>query len=180
VAGRGVDDATQQPVAHGHVHDPARALDFISRVQMPVFAEQNDADFVRVHVERNAEHIAGKLTTSSKPTPGRPETLAMPVATLVIVPTSRGLSCGVNASRTWLISGKALSKTSEGSQVPYLLALCFGPWFSSGLASYASAVGLRRGPWLDLRFRLGPFRLLLRLQSRIAESLLRPCNSYSS
>ena len=55
-----VDDAPQQSIAHGHVHDPARALDFISRVQMPVFAEQNDADFVRVQVERNAEHIAGK------------------------------------------------------------------------------------------------------------------------
>ena len=55
-----VDDASQQSIAHGHVHDPARALDFISRVQMPVFAEQNDANFVRVHVERNAEHIAGK------------------------------------------------------------------------------------------------------------------------
>jgi hypothetical protein len=27
----------------------------------------------------------------------------MPVATLVMVPTSRGVSCGVNASRTWLI-----------------------------------------------------------------------------
>ena len=41
----------------------------------------------------------GNLTNSSKPTPGRPETLAMPVAMLVIVPTSRGSSCGVKASR---------------------------------------------------------------------------------
>ena len=56
-----IDDASQQSVAHGHVHDPARALDFIARVQMPVFAEQNDADFVLVHVERDAEHTAGKL-----------------------------------------------------------------------------------------------------------------------
>ena len=55
-----VDDAPQQSIAHGHVHDPARALDFISRVEMPVFAEQNDANFIRVHIERNAEHIAGK------------------------------------------------------------------------------------------------------------------------
>ena len=55
-----VDDAPQQSVAHGHVHDPAGALDFIARVQMPVFAEQHDADFVLVHVERDAEHIAGK------------------------------------------------------------------------------------------------------------------------
>ena len=56
-----VDDAPQQSVAHGHVHDPARALDFVARVQMPVFAEQHDADFVLVHVERDAEHAAGKL-----------------------------------------------------------------------------------------------------------------------
>ena len=55
-----VDDAPQQSIAHGHVHDPARALDFISRVEMPVFAEQNDANFVFVHVERDAEQIAGK------------------------------------------------------------------------------------------------------------------------
>ena len=50
----------EQSVAHGHVHHPARALDFIARVEMPVFAEQDDANFVRVHVERNAEQIAGK------------------------------------------------------------------------------------------------------------------------
>ena len=56
-----VDDASQQSVAHGHIHDPARALDFIAGVQMPVVAEQHDADFVLVHVERDAEHIAGKL-----------------------------------------------------------------------------------------------------------------------
>src|ERR1039457_3783361 len=53
----------------------------------------------------------GNLSSSSKPAPGRPETLAMPVATLVIVPTSRGLSCGVNASSTWLIPANALSNT---------------------------------------------------------------------
>ena len=53
----------------------------------------------------------GNVTTSSKPTPGRPDTLAMPVATLVIVPTSRGVSFGVNASRTWLIPANALSKS---------------------------------------------------------------------
>jgi hypothetical protein len=38
---------------------PVRS-DFIARVQMPVFAEQHDADFVLVHVECDAEHIAGK------------------------------------------------------------------------------------------------------------------------
>ena len=56
-----VDDASHQAVAHGHVHDPARALDFVARVQMPVVAEQHDADFVLVHVERDAEHAARKL-----------------------------------------------------------------------------------------------------------------------
>src|ERR1019366_6902423 len=55
-----IDDAPQQSVSHGHVHDPARPLDFIARVEMPVFAEQNDADFVLVHVERDAEHVTGK------------------------------------------------------------------------------------------------------------------------
>ena len=49
----------------------------------------------------------GNFTSSSKPTPGRPETLAMPVETLVIVPTSRGVSCGVNASNVRLIPANA-------------------------------------------------------------------------
>ena len=106
-----IDDAPQQSVAHGHVHDAARALDFIARVQMPVVAEQNHADFVLVHVERDAEHIAGKLHQLLKAHTGKPETLAMPVATLVIVPTSRGASCGVNASRAWPIPANAPSKT---------------------------------------------------------------------
>ena len=30
----------------------------------------------------------------------------MPVETLVIVPTSRGVSCGVKASRAWLDAGE--------------------------------------------------------------------------
>ena len=56
-----VDDAPQQSVAHNHIHHPARALDFIAGVQMPVFAEQHDADFSLVHVERDAEQFAGKF-----------------------------------------------------------------------------------------------------------------------
>jgi hypothetical protein len=36
------------------------AFHFIARVQMPVIAEQNDANFVLVHVECNAEDVAGK------------------------------------------------------------------------------------------------------------------------
>jgi hypothetical protein len=53
----------------------------------------------------------GNFTNSSKPTLGRPETLAMPVAILMIVPTSCGVSCGVKAPRTWLIPANVRSKT---------------------------------------------------------------------
>jgi hypothetical protein len=117
---------------------PVRS-DFIARVQMPVFAEQNDADFVLVHVERDAEHIAGKRHQFIKAHAGKPDTLAMPVATLVIVPTSRGVSCGVKASRTWLIPANALSKTrSGGSQAARSLFGCSFRWrwvFGSGLGS---------------------------------------------
>ena len=56
-----IDDAPQQSVAHDHIHDPARALDLVAGVQMPVFAEQHDADFSLVHVERHADDIAGEL-----------------------------------------------------------------------------------------------------------------------
>jgi hypothetical protein len=35
----------------------------------------------------------------------------MPVAILMIVPTSCGVSCGVKAPRTWLIPANARSKT---------------------------------------------------------------------
>ena len=55
-----IDDASQQSVAHGHVHHAAGALDGIARVQVPVVAEQDDADLVLVHVEGDAEHAAGK------------------------------------------------------------------------------------------------------------------------
>jgi hypothetical protein len=88
-----IDHASQQSVAHGNVHDTARALDFIACVQMPVFAEQHDFDFVLVHVERDAEHIAGKFTNSSKPTPGGPRPGDAGGDT-DDVPTSRGVSCG--------------------------------------------------------------------------------------
>ena len=56
-----VDDAPDQPIAHRHVHHPARALDLIARVQMPAIAKQHDADFVLIDVERDAVQIAGKL-----------------------------------------------------------------------------------------------------------------------
>ena len=67
-----VDDAPQQSVAHNHIHDPARALDFIAGVQMPVFAEQHDADFSLVHVESHAEQIAGKFYQLLEANSGEP------------------------------------------------------------------------------------------------------------
>ena len=92
----------------------------------------------------------GNVTNSSKPTPGRPDTLAMPVATLVIVPTSRGVSCGVNASRTWLIPANALSKTfwrlCQVSIAGHLSSAGFG----SGLSASVSA----QARWLGFRFVL--------------------------
>ena len=54
----------------------------------------------------------GNITSSSKPTLGRPETLAMPIETFVIVPTSRGVSCGVNAANVRLMPANAWSKSA--------------------------------------------------------------------
>ena len=56
-----IDDPPQQPFAHGDVHDPASARDLVAGVQVPALAEEHDADLVRVHVERDAEHAAGEL-----------------------------------------------------------------------------------------------------------------------
>ena len=67
-----IDDASEQSVANGHVHDPARAPDFISRMEMRIFAEQHDADFVFVHIEGNAEHIAGESHQFIKAHAGKP------------------------------------------------------------------------------------------------------------
>ena len=58
---QGVDDAPDQSIAHRHVHHATRALDLVARVQMLAFAEEHDADFVRIDVERDAVQIAGKL-----------------------------------------------------------------------------------------------------------------------
>jgi hypothetical protein len=56
-----VDDAAQQAVAHAHVHNPAGALDFVSSPHVRVVAKKHHPDLVRVHVEGDAEHVAGKL-----------------------------------------------------------------------------------------------------------------------
>jgi hypothetical protein len=55
-----IDNAPQEFIACCHVHDPARAPDFTSRMEMPVFSEQNNANVIGIHVERNAGNIAGK------------------------------------------------------------------------------------------------------------------------
>src|SRR5664280_924121 len=65
-----VDDASQQSIAHSHVHDPSGAFDFVTRVQILILAEQHDTDFVLVHVERDAEYAAGKLEKFLKPDTG--------------------------------------------------------------------------------------------------------------
>ena len=56
-----IDHAPEQPFAHRHIHDPSGPLNFIARVQTLIFAEQNNADFLFVHVERDPKKIAGKL-----------------------------------------------------------------------------------------------------------------------
>src|ERR1039458_5894741 len=53
-----VDHPSQQTVSHRYVHDPAGAFDFVARVQILIFAEQDHADFILSHAERNAQQIA--------------------------------------------------------------------------------------------------------------------------
>ena len=60
-ATQGIDDAPDQAVTHRHVHHATRTLDLVARVQMLAFAEEHDADLVRIDVERDAVEIAGKL-----------------------------------------------------------------------------------------------------------------------
>ena len=67
-----IDDAPQQTLADNHIHDPAGALDFIASVQMPIFAEQHDADFRLIDVEGHAEQIAGKFHQLLKAHAGEP------------------------------------------------------------------------------------------------------------
>ena len=79
----------------------APEFDFIARVQLPVVTQQN-APMSSSSTLNAMPYNSANFSASSKPTPGRPETLAMPVAMLVIVPASRGASCGAKASRAWL------------------------------------------------------------------------------
>ena len=102
-------------------------------LQMPVLAEQHDPDFVLIDVKRNAKHIAGELYQLLKSHIGEPRYLGNAVAMLVILPTSRGVSVGVNASRPCFMAANVRSRT-----------LCkffrlWGHWlFASGFSSYPS------------------------------------------
>ena len=98
----------------------------------------------------------GNVTNSSKPTPGRPDTLAMPVATLVIVPTSRGVSCGVKASRTWLIPANALSKTFWRLSGSMFIGSLFRA--SDRLAGLGSVLASGLGSLLPISIRLRSVR----------------------
>ncbi len=70
----------------------------------------------------------GNFTSSSKPTPGRPETVAMPIETLVIVPTSRGVICGVKTSTVRLIPANAWSKMVRRLSGALFNGPPLGPW----------------------------------------------------
>ena len=110
----------------------------------------------------------GNFTSSSKPTPGRPETLAMPMETLVIVPTSRGVNCGVKASSVRLIPANAWSKmlcrlSGElfngpplGPHGPPVQASGLASGFGSGLASaFGSGLASAFGSGLASAFGSG-------------------------
>jgi len=61
-----INDTSQQFIAHCYIHDTARALDFISRVKMPVFAEQNDANSSASTLNAMPVPLPGNVTSSSK------------------------------------------------------------------------------------------------------------------
>ena len=55
-----IDHASQQTVSHRDVHHPPGALHFVARVQIFEGAQQDDADFILVDIERNALYTAGE------------------------------------------------------------------------------------------------------------------------
>ena len=56
-----VDHAAEQPLAHGHIHDGAGALDRVALADGAVVAEDDDADIVGFEIERHAADAAGKF-----------------------------------------------------------------------------------------------------------------------
>ena len=57
----GVDDATEQFLADGHVDDGAGALDRVAFLDLAVGAEDHDADIVGLEVQRHAANAAREL-----------------------------------------------------------------------------------------------------------------------
>ena len=57
----GVYDAPQQSVAYRHIHDSACPRHLIACAEVLMPAQQYDADFLLVHVERDSKRTAGKL-----------------------------------------------------------------------------------------------------------------------
>ena len=76
------------------------ALYFVASVKVEVIAEQDHADFVFIELNVMPCTFPGNLSTSSNPTPGRPDTFATPEAMLVTAPLSRNFNRGSQASRT--------------------------------------------------------------------------------
>ena len=118
----------------------------------------------------------GNFTSSSKPTPGRPETLAMPMETLVIVPTSRGVNCGVKASSVRLIPANAWSKTAVQAIRRVIQWSAFGAEGTGSGPCLASRLwlGLGFSLWLGLGFGL---RLGLGFASGLDSGLASLCRS---
>ena len=111
----------------------------------------------------------GNFTSSSKPTPGRPETLAMPMETLVIVPTSRGVSCGVKASSVRLIPANAWSKMLCRLSASCSMVRLWGRWHRFRLVfGFSLRLGLGFSLWLGLGF------------SRLARVWLQPLSGWAS
>src|ERR1700722_10056301 len=56
-----IDDAPEQCIPDRHVHDAPGALDFIARLQLPVVAQQHDANLGLIHIECDAGYLARKV-----------------------------------------------------------------------------------------------------------------------
>ena len=100
-------DAPEQTVADRNINNSPRASHFRARAQMRAVAQQYNADFFFIEIEGEARKFPGNSINSSKPTLGSPETLAMPMETVVIVPTSRADKSGLNSLRARLDPARA-------------------------------------------------------------------------
>ena len=66
-----VDHPPEQGVSHRDIHDPACAFHFVAGVKVLIIAEQDDSDFVLIHVECDAEQIAREPHQFFKPYAGK-------------------------------------------------------------------------------------------------------------